>query len=173
MNMRLPAIRFFKSICYFSLLIIGPQGCQQKAEVEARLAWNSPWDKTLDSLVVAWKCIDKRGHYRRNGSLSESWTWRIGNHTHLRSDGIRKSVCRISISAVDRIITPYIKRSITFRSGDRYGHRDRMAIWRPMGEKWDNFTQPWKQNQKSDVPGNMEGSGYALFKFDEGLTYKK
>lgn len=29
------------------------------------------------------------------------------------------------------------------------------------------------QNQKSDVPGNMEGSGYALFKFDEGLTYKK
>lgn len=38
MNMRLPAIRFFKSICYFSLLIIGPQGCQQKAEVEARLA---------------------------------------------------------------------------------------------------------------------------------------
>ena len=28
------------------------------------------------------------------------------------------------------------------------------------------------QNQKSDVPGNMEGPAYALFKFDEGLRYK-
>ena len=28
------------------------------------------------------------------------------------------------------------------------------------------------QNQKSDVPGNMEGPDYALFKFDEGLRYK-
>jgi beta-glucosidase len=27
------------------------------------------------------------------------------------------------------------------------------------------------QNQKSDVPGNMEGDDYSLFKFDEGLTY--
>lgn len=27
------------------------------------------------------------------------------------------------------------------------------------------------QNQKSDVPGYLEGSGYALFKFDEGLSY--
>ena len=27
------------------------------------------------------------------------------------------------------------------------------------------------QNQKSDVPGYMEGPDYALFKFDEGLSY--
>jgi beta-glucosidase len=27
------------------------------------------------------------------------------------------------------------------------------------------------QNQKTDVPGYLEGSGYALFKYDEGLTY--
>ena len=25
------------------------------------------------------------------------------------------------------------------------------------------------QNQQSDVPGYMEGDGYALFKFDEGM----
>ncbi len=29
------------------------------------------------------------------------------------------------------------------------------------------------QYQKSDVPGNMEGTGYALFKFNDGLSYKK
>ncbi len=28
------------------------------------------------------------------------------------------------------------------------------------------------QNQKSDVPGYMEGKGYALFNFDEGFSYK-
>ena len=27
------------------------------------------------------------------------------------------------------------------------------------------------QNQKPDVPGNMEGPGYALFKFDEGVKF--
>jgi beta-glucosidase len=27
------------------------------------------------------------------------------------------------------------------------------------------------QNQKADVPGYLEGPGYALFKFDEGLRY--
>jgi beta-glucosidase len=27
------------------------------------------------------------------------------------------------------------------------------------------------QNQKSDVPGNLEGPGYALFKFNEGMRY--
>jgi beta-glucosidase len=29
------------------------------------------------------------------------------------------------------------------------------------------------QNQLSDVPGYLEGKGYELFRFDEGLTYKK
>ncbi len=29
------------------------------------------------------------------------------------------------------------------------------------------------ENQKEDVPGYLEGDGYALFKFDEGLSYKK
>ncbi len=37
------------------------------------------------------------------------------------------------------------------------------------------FTTPLSEqavtNQKEDVPGYMEGSGYALFKYDEGLTY--
>lgn len=28
------------------------------------------------------------------------------------------------------------------------------------------------QNQKSDVPGYLKGAGYALFKYDEGLSYK-
>lgn len=28
------------------------------------------------------------------------------------------------------------------------------------------------ENQKEDVPGYMEGDGYALFKYDEGLSYK-
>jgi len=39
------------------------------------------------------------------------------------------------------------------------------------------FTTPvsesMAQNQKSDVPGMLEGLDYALFKFDEGLTYRK
>jgi beta-glucosidase len=29
------------------------------------------------------------------------------------------------------------------------------------------------ENQKEDVPGYMEGEGYALFNYDEGLSYKK
>lgn len=29
------------------------------------------------------------------------------------------------------------------------------------------------QHQKSDVPGNMEGPNYSLFKFDEGLSYEE
>jgi beta-glucosidase len=29
------------------------------------------------------------------------------------------------------------------------------------------------QNQKSDVPGYLKGAGYALFKYDEGISYKK
>jgi beta-glucosidase len=33
-------------------------------------------------------------------------------------------------------------------------------------------TESAAQNQKSDVPGSMEGPGYALFKFDEGLSYE-
>ena len=28
------------------------------------------------------------------------------------------------------------------------------------------------ENQKEDVPGYMEGEGYALFNYDEGLSYK-
>ncbi len=28
------------------------------------------------------------------------------------------------------------------------------------------------QNQKTDVPGYLEGPNYALFKYDEGLRYK-
>jgi beta-glucosidase len=27
------------------------------------------------------------------------------------------------------------------------------------------------ENQKEDVPGYLEGDGYALFKYDEGLSY--
>lgn len=27
------------------------------------------------------------------------------------------------------------------------------------------------ENQKEDVPGFMEGENYALFKYDEGLSY--
>lgn len=27
------------------------------------------------------------------------------------------------------------------------------------------------RSQKEDVPGYLEGAGYALFKYDEGLTY--
>jgi beta-glucosidase len=33
-------------------------------------------------------------------------------------------------------------------------------------------TESAAQNQKSDVPGSMEGPDYALFKFDEGLSYE-
>jgi beta-glucosidase len=29
------------------------------------------------------------------------------------------------------------------------------------------------QNQLSDVPGYLEGKGYELFKYDEGLSYRK
>ena len=29
------------------------------------------------------------------------------------------------------------------------------------------------ENQKEDVPGYLEGEGYALFKYDEGLSYNK
>lgn len=39
------------------------------------------------------------------------------------------------------------------------------------------FTTPLSQtvveNQKEDVPGYLEGEGYALFKYNEGLTYSK
>ena len=28
-------------------------------------------------------------------------------------------------------------------------------------------------NQKEDVPGYLEGKGYALFNYDEGLSYVK
>jgi beta-glucosidase len=29
------------------------------------------------------------------------------------------------------------------------------------------------ENQKEDVPGYLEGKGYALFNYDEGLSYVK
>jgi beta-glucosidase len=29
------------------------------------------------------------------------------------------------------------------------------------------------RNNREDVPGYLEGEGYALFKFDEGLSYGK
>lgn len=39
------------------------------------------------------------------------------------------------------------------------------------------FTTPVSEaaveKQLSDVPGYLKGSAYALFKFDEGLSYKK
>jgi len=28
-------------------------------------------------------------------------------------------------------------------------------------------------NQKEDVPGYMEGAGYALFNYDKGLSFEK
>ena len=35
------------------------------------------------------------------------------------------------------------------------------------------FSDAAVESQKEDVPGYLEGEGYALFKYDEGISYNK